>query len=193
MFDWVLSDTHFEHTNINELANRPFNSTDEMDQYLLDRWNQRIEPGESVLFLGDLAIARPENVSELFAQLNGNITFIKGNHDDKGISKTLDIPVFSSVEFEYKGLTLYCSHYPPEDNYEPPEHTQYWLCGHSHNNRPFFDPHQKLFNFSVDVIGFEPLPFSDVMDLLLRQKSRKIETYTEHKTKSLQEWRAEQK
>lgn len=181
MFDYVISDLHLDHENIISKCNRPFSSGKEMDQTLLTNWNTTVSHDDEVLFLGDLSLTDPQTERDLYNSLNGNITFIIGNHDNTELSEHAG-PLFNSIEFETKGLTIKCSHYP--ENITIEDHTEYGFHGHVHNNDvdtyPFFHPHTSLFNFSAELVGYTPVPFENVLDILLRQKSRKTETYTEH-------------
>jgi hypothetical protein len=44
---FFTSDHHFGHKRIIELAKRPFTSVDEMDEYMIVRWNDRVKPGDT--------------------------------------------------------------------------------------------------------------------------------------------------
>lgn len=77
------SDHHFGHENIIKHCRRPFSSVEEMDQTMIDRWNEVIGPDDDVFHLGDFAHRKsdPKRVKEICWKLNGNIHLICGNHD----------------------------------------------------------------------------------------------------------------
>lgn len=83
---FVISDTHFGHTNSWEkfkLADgsplRPFTSTEEMDETMIERWNAKVQPHDTVYHLGDVVINRKS--LHLISRLNGRKILIRGNHD----------------------------------------------------------------------------------------------------------------
>jgi calcineurin-like phosphoesterase family protein len=93
---WIISDTHLGHRNILEFE--PCRLTqmridgyeaDEHDKWIIETWNSKVNPDDTVLHLGDFAF---KNVAENIEKLNGNIILILGNHDGKG------------GEQKYKGL-----------------------------------------------------------------------------------------
>lgn len=84
---FVISDTHFGHTNSWEkfkLADgctplRPFTSTEEMDETMIDNWNRVVSPNSKVYHLGDVVINK--KYLHLISRLNGKKRLIRGNHD----------------------------------------------------------------------------------------------------------------
>jgi len=83
---FVISDTHFGHTNSWEkfkLADgsplRPFTSTEEMDETMIERWNAKIKPQDTVYHLGDVVINQKS--LHLVSRLNGRKILVRGNHD----------------------------------------------------------------------------------------------------------------
>jgi len=96
---FVISDTHFGHTNSWEkfkLPNgdplRPFTSTEEMDETMVDRWNAKVGPHDTVYHLGDVVINRKS--LHHVSRLNGKKRLVRGNHD---IFKDVD---YRDVGFE---------------------------------------------------------------------------------------------
>lgn len=83
---FVISDTHFGHTNSWEkfkLPNgdplRPFTSTEEMDEAMVERWNAVVRPQDTVYHLGDVVINKKS--LHHVKRLNGKKRLIRGNHD----------------------------------------------------------------------------------------------------------------
>jgi len=83
---FVISDTHFGHTNSWEKfkladgsALRPFSSTEEMDETMIERWNAKVKPHDTVYHLGDVVINKKS--LHLIKRLNGRKILIRGNHD----------------------------------------------------------------------------------------------------------------
>ncbi len=78
---WFISDTHFGHANILEFEKeaRPFESLEEMHEVMIERWNNTVNPGDSVYHLGDFCFGR-KNI-EIGSRLNGKKFLVLGNHD----------------------------------------------------------------------------------------------------------------
>lgn len=83
---FVISDTHFGHENVcTKFKNadgsplRPFASAAEMDEAMVERWNAKVSPHDTVYHLGDVVIAKRH--LETVKRLNGRKILIRGNHD----------------------------------------------------------------------------------------------------------------
>jgi len=82
---FLTSDTHFGHVNICKFTNydgsktRPWDDVAEMDEDMVQRWNDTVGPKDKVYHLGDAVINR-KNLA-IFDRLNGDKVLIKGNHD----------------------------------------------------------------------------------------------------------------
>jgi calcineurin-like phosphoesterase family protein len=87
---WFTGDTHFHHTNIIKYTNRPFNTIDEMNEVLINNWNNLVNKNDVVFHLGDFDFKYNNNI---FNKLNGNKIIIKGNHDKKEIISDIFINI----------------------------------------------------------------------------------------------------
>jgi len=84
IFDYIVADTHFRHTNMNNKPSRKIiarkNGYSKFDEYLIDTWNKTVNEDDNILHLGDFAFRDGyQNAKEL----KGNITLLIGNHDKK--------------------------------------------------------------------------------------------------------------
>ncbi len=63
--------------------NRPFPNLESMHSYILQHWNSKINNGDTVYILGDMAFRyKDDEYISLVAQLKGKKVLVKGNHDD---------------------------------------------------------------------------------------------------------------
>lgn len=76
---WFTSDLHIGHRLVSGL--RGFETTDEHDAQIADRWSAAIRPTDQVWVLGDLAVSSPKGALALLAKLPGVKHLIAGNHD----------------------------------------------------------------------------------------------------------------
>ncbi len=82
---FFTSDTHFNHTNIIQYCQRPFKSTDEMNEAMIDNWNSVVGEDDTVFHLGDFCLGGAAEWNKILNRLNGKIYLILGNHDLKNI------------------------------------------------------------------------------------------------------------
>lgn len=83
---WLTSDTHFGHEKTCTVFKRedgsplrPFASAEEMDEFMIKAWNERVKPKDKVYHLGDVVISRKSLA--VMSRLNGDKVLIRGNHD----------------------------------------------------------------------------------------------------------------
>lgn len=83
---WLISDTHFGHEKTCTVFKRqdgsplrPFSSAEEMDEFMVRAWNDRVRPHDKVYHLGDVVINKKS--LNILNRLNGDKVLIRGNHD----------------------------------------------------------------------------------------------------------------
>jgi calcineurin-like phosphoesterase family protein len=83
---FLVSDTHFGHAGVCRFMRndgvtklRPWDSPEEMDEFMVKAWNDRVRPNDKVYHLGDVVINR--RAMSTLARLNGDKVLIRGNHD----------------------------------------------------------------------------------------------------------------
>jgi calcineurin-like phosphoesterase family protein len=83
---FLVSDTHFGHAGVCQFTHedtgvkiRPWTDPDEMDEAMVEAWNERVKPTDKVYHLGDVVINR--KALGIMRRLNGDKVLIRGNHD----------------------------------------------------------------------------------------------------------------
>jgi calcineurin-like phosphoesterase family protein len=83
---FLVSDTHFGHAGVCRFTRadgctplRPWDSAEEMDEAMVEAWNERVRPNDKVYHLGDVVINRKS--LSIMSRLNGDKVLIRGNHD----------------------------------------------------------------------------------------------------------------
>ena len=101
---WFTSDLHFGHKNIIEYCNRPW-TFEQQDEELVKRWNSRVGLFDQVFHLGDFTFAgrkKANSIIELIKSLNGQITFIKGNHCQDGLWEEIETVSYTHLTLPTK-------------------------------------------------------------------------------------------
>ena len=84
---FLYSDPHFSHAGVCRFLRadgvtklRPWDTAEEMDEFLIERFNSTVGPRDKVYFLGDVVINRGA-LAAIMPRLNGDKVLIRGNHD----------------------------------------------------------------------------------------------------------------
>jgi calcineurin-like phosphoesterase family protein len=165
---FLIADLHLGHANIIRYCSRPFVHEDVavMDRVLIANWNYCIAPKDRVYFLGDLRYGRDaRSEAEYRALLNGNITFIAGNHDTS--FSTVTVP---KAELTCDGIRFLLVHDPAD---APADFDGWVIHGHHHNNDlrafPFIDIAGKRVNVSAEVLGYAPVSLREICRIIREQ------------------------
>lgn len=131
-----ISDTHWGHSNIINFDNRPFNSVEEMNKFMINSWNCTVSKDDTVYHLGDLCWGKEEDWLKLVPRLNGHKVLILGNHDPRKMSlelRDMFSEITDSKEINDNDFHVIMSHYPImcyNHSYTP---YSIMLHGHTHN------------------------------------------------------------
>ena len=164
---WLWSDLHLHHANIIRYCRRPFESVDEMDSALLRAWETTVDPGDTIICGGDVALARaldPLRLARLSA-MPGRKVLVLGNHDFGPTGKP------SETGSDEASMTLVI----PGEPTLLVTHIPLWnvpagrvnVHGHVHN-------HERLrpgpfINICVEQTGYRPLPWRRFGELAARR------------------------
>ena len=149
---WWTSDYHFSHFNIIRYCNRPFETAEEMNETIIRKHNERVQPEDTVFFLGDFI-------------------FIQGNHDNNNSLKT----IITKMYIYYGSKTICMTHKPEHADPKVPLN----FCGHVHDRYKIkrLSDDSLIVNFSVDVWNYYPVSFNQINSCVaefLRQEKEQI-------------------
>ena len=156
---FVISDTHFGHAGIltflqdNGSHLRSFGSAEEMDQFMVDRWNSVVRPQDHVYHLGDVAMKKDS--IETVSRCNGHKRLVRGNHD---VFRTKEYLKYFDEIYGIRVLDgMIFTHIPihPESlgRFKANVH------GHIHASPSYGE---KYFNVSVEVVNYTPISLEDL-------------------------------
>jgi calcineurin-like phosphoesterase family protein len=161
---FFTADTHFGHANIIRYCNRPFASVQEMDEVLIQRWNEVVKPDDTVWHLGDFAAwYNGVDARSYFNRLNGRKNLIWGNHDDADVRAAIGWEV-SMPHWELsigKQLLTLC-HYGMRV-WNQSHRGSIMLYGHSHNMLP---PITNSLDVGVDCWDYRPVTLDQILKRL---------------------------
>lgn len=157
---FFIADTHFGHENIIKYENRPFLSVKEMDQYMIERWNEVVGVDDEVFHIGDFSFySNPVNES-ILKKLKGKKYLVIGNHDKESVAQYYSIGFQGVYDFPilYNGFWI-LSHEPVYINQNMPYAN---IFGHVHANPQYKDVSSQSFCVSVERIEYRPILFEEI-------------------------------
>ena len=172
---YFTSDLHFGHKNIIRYDNRPFLTVEEMDNSLIEKWNNKVKSDDLTYILGDVSWYDDATTAKLINQLNGEKVLIKGNHD---YIKTNIEQCFERI-YDYKEINIndqliVLCHYPIMF-YNRSHYGSYMFYGHVHNSYQWnmienykhelqeLDIKCNMFNVGTMIWNYEPVTFDEII------------------------------
>lgn len=156
---WFTADTHFGHASIIRFSNRPFSSVEDMDETLIQRWNERVKPDDVVWHLGDFAFHKSkEQLITLFDRLNGHKCLITGNHDHSDTRRLLWTNIKALTTLNLDKMPIVLCHYGMRV-WDRSHHGSLHLYGHSHNTLP---GNNQSLDVGVDCWDYRPVNIDEI-------------------------------
>lgn len=151
---FLISDTHFGHTNILKYATRPFSSVEEMDEAMVENWNATVGPYDKVYHLGDVTMGR--RALSILSRLNGRKILIKGNHDIYPLKDYT--PYFKDIRGSHELAGLILTHIPVHEN----QKARYRGNVHGHMHEKTL-PDPWYLSVCVEQTNYTPIPLEQVI------------------------------
>ena len=169
----IIGDLHFFDENIIVYEQRPFNSVEEMNAFIIAQWNSETKERDTVWVLGDFFDfnnCTKEDVFEILDQLNGNIILIAGNHDiahldwyrEYGI-EVIEYPILKDGFWILSHEPQYVTVAAPYAN----------IFAHVHTNEMYKDVSARALCVSAERLNYKPLLF-DEAKLRVVEYNRKV-------------------
>lgn len=168
---YLTGDMHFGHSSVIELSNRPFNSVEEMDNYIIHKWNNTVTDDDKVYILGDVWFKGERNAADYVKRLKGKKYLIKGNHDGKALKNSEFVKLFEDIQdimnIVIDGERVILCHYPMAE-WNGYFRGAWHAHGHIHNNRTgvfeYLRTQERALNAGVDINGFRPVTFQELKE-----------------------------
>ena len=151
---WLTSDTHFVHNKSFLYEPRGFTNIKEMNEAIIENWNNIVKPNDLVYHCGDIMLGDNEEGLKCFEQLNGEIFVIWGNHDTDNRKNLLATECHNfhggwyAYLIKHGKTSIYLSHYPTlTANFDSDKHFStnvLAVAGHTHKKEKFLDENIKI-------------------------------------------------
>lgn len=164
---FFTSDLHFFHKNIIQYSNRPVKDVEEMNELLINRWNEKVGWADECYFLGDLTFAKNlAPMHDILSSLHGKKYWLRGNHDYSKVIKELGHHfewVKDYYELKDGSRKIVMCHFPFH-SWNGVHHASWHLHGHCHGTLPSLG---KRLDVGIDNHpNFEIFSYEEVKDYM---------------------------
>lgn len=172
---WFTSDLHFGHNKAFVYNPRGFESLEDMENKIIENWNNKVNPNDIIYVLGDFFLGSDyDKIDNILSKLTGNIYFIRGNHDtdkklefyEKYWSNKIHFITLQENPIKYKKKLFYLSHYPTlTSNLEAdPKKCVINLHGHTHSKYLFYNEIPFMYNVALDAHNNDLVSIDKICD-----------------------------
>lgn len=179
MNKFYIADWHYNHANAIAFDNRPFTSVEEMNESLIQRWNNVVGDEDTVYILGDMFWCKQEEAMPVLDKLKGKKILIKGNHDkcnNTDFAKKFE-KITEYMEIKDGDRNIVLCHYPIPC-FKNHFYGWYHLYGHVHSSfewnmmqnvkfqmKALYDKRCKMYNVGamMDYIDYTPRTLSEII------------------------------
>ncbi|MFH1711378.1 MAG: metallophosphoesterase [Nanoarchaeota archaeon] len=152
---WITSDQHFNHENIIKYCKRPFHSVEQMNEFMIKKWNEKVGRDDLVIHLGDFGFGSVEKIEEIRKRLNGTIILLAGNHESYKKMKDCEFIFINEGSIQFRNIIL--SHRPLSLDKIPKGFVN--VHGHIHEKESLHG-----INVGVDKTNFEPIELESLIN-----------------------------
>ena len=143
---YYIADCHFYHKDLlTQLDQRGFATVEEMNNYMIARWNEKVKKRDEVVILGDFSMGDAGQTNAILERLQGKLYLITGNHDNRFLrNKSFHRERFQWIapyaEMHDEGRKVVLCHYPimcyngQYSRNKKGEPRRYMLYGHVHDS-----------------------------------------------------------
>ena len=181
---WLTSDSHLSHNQPFLWKPRGFNSVEEMNEAIVERWNSIVKPNDIVYHLGDTMLNNNEKGIECFKRLNGQIFIIWGNHESNNRKNLLFQECknlcggWYAYQIKHGKQSIYLSHYPTlTANFDEKHFSQHVINfhGHTHQKNNWINPCNPFtYHVGMDSHNCTPINIEEAINDV-KQRWREIE------------------
>lgn len=167
---FLTSDLHFGHNKEFIYKVRGFNSIEEMNEIIIEKWNSVVSNDDDVYILGDLMLGELDNIKYI-ERLNGRLHIVLGNHDTpnrenayRQLANVVEVEL--AISLKYRKYHFFLTHYPClTGNLERESLHQMTLnlYGHTHQMNNFFYEMPYEYHVGMDSHNCYPILLDDII------------------------------
>ena len=174
---FLTSDLHFCHNKEFLYAPRGFDNVNDMNDAIVENWNNVVNPEDDVYLLGDVILNDNDLGLKLLKSLKGNIHLALGNHDTDNRIQLYNscwniVEIECAYRLRYSGYHFFLTHYPCltgnfDDGDKPLKKQTINICGHTHTPDCFLDWHEHpIFLCEMDTIYCSPWIIDEIINTI---------------------------
>ena len=167
---FYISDLHFGHRNVIGFDHRPFMDVDDMDRCLIQLWNGRVQPEDTVYVLGDFCYKSERAPEWYLRQLRGHKILIIGNHDGRTLENPKAMHYFEDVSpmmHVTDGDKQICLCHFPIAECNGNMHGSWHIYGHIHSKKDetyqFMRTRERALNAGCMINNYTPATINELI------------------------------